>query len=106
MRTRDFVAFSSTLKPLELKAIGELSWVRHLAEGDVLYSPSEPGNALYVINRGTLEVVTPRKNGPPGNMLHLTRGDVIGDVEVFGDTPRLQLVRAHEASSLQCFPRA
>lgn len=104
MRQRDFFAFCTALKPIELKAIGELSWVRHLAEGDVLYSPGEPGNALYIVNRGVLEI-SPK--GRPGNkILFLGRGDLVGDVEVFADMRRTQLVRAKEAASLQCFPRA
>src|SRR5204863_1388457 len=36
----------------------------------------------------------------------LSRGDVLGEVEVFSESPRTRLVRAHEESSLQCFPRA
>jgi CRP-like cAMP-binding protein len=104
MRQRDFFAFCTALKPIELKAIGELSWVRHLAEGDVLYSPGEPGNALYIVNRGVLEI---SQKGRQGNkVVLLGRGDLVGDVEVFADMRRTQMVRAKEAASLQCFPRA
>ena len=105
MRHRDFFAFSSSLKPSEVKTIGQLSWIRHLNEGDVLYSPGEPGNALYIVNRGMLEVLPP-KSRPTSKSVFLTRGDLVGDLEVFGNTPRTQLVRAQEASGLQCFPRA
>jgi CRP-like cAMP-binding protein len=102
---RDFFAFCTTLKPSELKAMGELSWVRYVAEGDALYSPGEPGNALYIVNRGVLEVVT-QGSRPASKILLLYRGDLIGDIEVFADLRRSQLVRAKEASKLQCFPRA
>ena len=105
MRHRDLPAFCTSLKPSELKAIGELSWVRHLAPGAVLYSSGEPGNALYIINHGVLEVL-PQKNHPSARSVFLARGDIVGDVEVFLDIRRTQSVRAHEAASLQCFPRA
>jgi CRP-like cAMP-binding protein len=105
MRNVDFFAFCTSLKPIELKTVGQLSWVRHMAEGDVLYSPGEPGNALYIVNRGALEVV-PRKGRENQKKTYLSRGDLIGDVEVFADIRRTQLVRAMEATSLQCFPRA
>ena len=105
MRHRDFFAFCASLKPSEVKTINQLSWIRHLAEGDVLYSPGEPGNALYIISRGVLELLPP-KNRPNSKTISLNRGDVVGDLEVFGDTRRTQSVRAHEAASLQCFPRA
>lgn len=105
MRHRDFFAYCTSLKPLEVKTINQLSWIRHLAEGDVLYSPGEPGNALYIVNRGVLEML-PQKNRPNSKSVFLGRGDLVGDLEVFGDTPRTQSVRAQETASLQCFPRA
>src|SRR5205814_7411411 len=84
--------------------IGELSWVRNMNKGDVLYYPGEPGNALYIVNRGILEV-GPEKDGQYGISFYLSRGSVIGEVEVFSETPRTRLVRAAEETSLQCFPR-
>src|SRR5882724_1217993 len=105
MRPRDFFAFCTTLKPPELKAIGEFSWIRNLAEGEVLYSPGEPGNALYIVNRGVLEAL-PQKGRQNAKSVFLGRGDLTGDIEVFLDIRRTQLVRAQEAASLQCFPRA
>jgi CRP-like cAMP-binding protein len=105
MRQRDFFAFCTGLKPIELKAIGELSWVRHLGDGDVLYTPGEPGNALYIVNRGIVEVQSQTGSQRNKNLL-LGRGELVGDVEVFSDIRRTQLVRAKEPASLQCFPRA
>src|SRR6266550_5939775 len=105
MRDRDFFAFCTALKPPERKAIGELSWVRHLAQGAVLYHPGEPGNALYIINHGVLEAL-PQKARHHTNSVFLGSGDITGEVEVFLDIRRTHLVRAHEAASLQCFPRA
>ena len=106
MQGCDFFAFCTSLKRPELKAIGQLSWVRHMGKGEVLYHPGEPGNALYIVNRGSLEVV-PAKGSGSGQIMRLSRGDVIGDVEAFSDSPRTRLVRAGEdETSLQCFPQA
>src|SRR4051812_12566805 len=106
MQGCDFFAFCTSLKRPELKAIGELSWVRHMAKGEVLYHPGEPGNALYIINRGCLEVIPPKVLGT-SQVIRLTRGDVIGDVEAFSESPRARLVRAgDDETSLQCFPRS
>ncbi len=103
MPDRDFFAFCTSLTRPELKIIGELSWVRHLNEGEILYQPGEPGNALFIVNRGEIEVVD---ENVAGENLRLTRGQVIGDVEAFSELPRIQLVRALTVASLQCFPRA
>jgi hypothetical protein len=48
----------------------------------------------------------PPRNRQNAKNVVLGRGDLVGDIEVFGDTPRTQLVQAKEAASLQCFPRA
>jgi CRP-like cAMP-binding protein len=99
----DFFGFCTTLKPLELKAIGQLSQVRHLAEGEVIYSPGDSGDALYIINRGVVEVVQGHTNAATAET-YLSRGDIFGDVEVLTNLPRKNLVRTREPVSLQCFP--
>jgi CRP-like cAMP-binding protein len=103
MPDRDFFAFCTSLSRPELRTIGELSWVRHLNEGEVLYRPGDPGNALFIVNRGEIEITTDRL---ARESVVLTRGQVIGHVEAFSEMPRTQLVRAPTGASLQCFPRA
>jgi CRP-like cAMP-binding protein len=103
MVDRDFFGFCITLKPLELKAIGELSQTRHLPAGETIYAPGDPGDILYIINRGVVEAV----RGSAKNMsdAYLSRGDIFGDVEVLTELPRKYLVRTREPVSLQCFHR-
>ena len=103
-RGKDFFGFCTTLKPLELQAMGRLSEVRHLEEGEVVYSPGDPPESLYIINRGVVEVgeVNASKNAA---YTYLSRGDVFGDVEALSGLPHRHLVRTHETASLQCFRR-
>jgi CRP-like cAMP-binding protein len=103
-RGRDFFGFCTTLKPLERKALGGLSEVRHLEEGEVVYSPGDPAESLYIINRGVVEVA--QYNGDEKVAeTYLSRGDVFGDVEALSGLPHRHLVRTREAASLQCFRR-
>src|SRR6266404_10004786 len=104
MLDRDFFAFCTGLKLLELKAIGELSRVRHLGEGETIYSTDDPGDVLFIINRGVVEVIHPsaQKSAPAA---YLSRGDVLGDVETLSGLPRKHLARTCEPVSLQCFRR-
>src|SRR5450755_1514087 len=104
MLDRDFFGFCTTLKPLELKAMGKLSQVQHLNEGEIVYSPGDPGDALYIINRGVVEVVQGNTSQAPAET-YLSRGDIFGDVEVLTDLARKHLIRTREPVSLQCFPR-
>jgi CRP-like cAMP-binding protein len=102
MLARDFFAYCTGLKLLELKAIGELSRVRHLGEGETIYSTGDPGDTLFIVNRGVVEVIQPsaQKSAPAA---YLSRGDILGDVETLSCLPRKHIARTCEPVSLQCF---
>jgi CRP-like cAMP-binding protein len=104
MLDQDFFSYCTGLRLLELKAIGELSRVRHLGEGEIIYSTGDPGDALYIINRGVVEVIQPssEKSAPA---TYLSRGDILGDVETLSALPRKHIARSCEPVSLQCFQR-
>lgn len=101
MVDRDFFGFCTTLKPLELKALGELSQIRHLGAGETIYTAGDPSDTLYIINRGVVEAV--RDSVRTTSDAYLSRGDIFGDVEVLTSHPRKYLVRTREPVSLQCF---
>jgi len=104
MVDRDYFGFCTTLKPLELKALGALSHVQHLAEDETVYSTGDPGDALFIISRGVVEVIqTSAQKSAPAT--YLSRGDVLGDVEALSGLPRKHVVRTCEPVSLQCFLR-
>ena len=100
----DFFGFCTTLKPLQLKAMGELSRVLHLAGGETVYSPGDLGESLFIINRGVVEIASGDGTNATAET-YLSRGDIFGDVEALTESPRKQLVRTREPASLQCFPR-
>jgi CRP/FNR family transcriptional regulator, cyclic AMP receptor protein len=104
MLNRDFFAYCTSLKLLELKAIGELSRVRHLGEGETIYSIGDPGDALFIINRGVVEVIqsAAQKSAPTA---YLSRGDILGEVETLSGLLRKHMARACEPVSVQCFQR-
>ena len=54
---RDFFSFCTTLRPIELKALGELSHVRHLQKGELIYTTGELAEEIYSVNRGVVEVI-------------------------------------------------
>ena len=103
MVDRDFFGFCTTLKPLELKALGALSEIRHIAAGETIYAAGDPSDVLYIINRGVVEAIS--EGDEKTADAYLSRGDIFGDVEVLTDQPRKCLVRTREPVSLQCFHR-
>lgn len=104
MPSRDFFSFCTSLKPLELKALGELSYIRHVDRDVVLYSAGQHGDVLYIINRGTVELLNVDII-PPAITSTLSRGDFVGDLETLGGTVRLHSARAAEPLSIRCFHR-
>jgi CRP/FNR family cyclic AMP-dependent transcriptional regulator len=98
----DFFFYCTSLKLMELKAIGELSRVRHLGEGETIYSTGDPGDTLFIINRGVVEVIQTGQTSPEA---YLSRGDVLGDVEILSGVPHKNIARTCEPVSLQCFKR-
>lgn len=101
MPCRDFFAFCTSLTRVELRAIGSLSNVQHLGDGDTIYRPEDPGDALYIINRGVVELSQDASRGP----VCLKRGDIFGEAEALAGTTRKHRARTFEATSLQRFPR-
>jgi len=106
MSKSDFFTFITSLRPIELKAMGELSQVLHLDEGVTVYNSGEVSDAIYIINRGALEVVHEASNyGGRTRLSYLSRGDVFGETETRSDVPRKNAVRTCEPASIQRFQK-
>ncbi len=106
MAKNDFFSYVTSLKPIEMKAIGELSQVIHLEENAVIETGEKAADALYIVNRGAIEVIhaDPRMSGGQA-MSYLSRGDMFGETSVLSGTPTRNIFRACESTSVQCFRR-
>jgi CRP-like cAMP-binding protein len=106
MSKNDFFSFVTSLRPIELKAMGQLSEVLHLDEGVTIYHSGDESDALYIINRGALEVVHEMADhGMRTAVSYLSRGDVFGETEVLSSIPRMNGVRTCESASIQRFKK-
>lgn len=104
MAKSDFFSFVTSLRPTELKALGELSQVVHLEEGAMLESGHQAGDALYIINRGAVEVIHGDPQHQEGQaMSYLSRGDMFGETSAMSGIPSRNSFKACESTSLQCF---
>ena len=104
MTGRDFFGFCTSLKPLELKAIGALSHVRHIEADETVYRSGDSAETLFIINRGVVEMLQD-EGARRSAGTYLSRGDIFGDVEVLTGLPRKHCVRTREPVSVQCFER-
>ncbi len=105
MPKNDFFSFVTSLRPIELKAMGQLSEVLHLEEGVTIYRSGDESDALYIINRGALEVVHEDAGHGRTPVSYLSRGDVFGETEVLSDICRLNAIRTCESASVQRFKK-
>ncbi|MFL6541947.1 MAG: cyclic nucleotide-binding domain-containing protein [Chthoniobacterales bacterium] len=104
MGHRDFFAYCTTLKPLELKAIGEFSYVQHLASGRIVYSAGDASSTFYVVTRGMVELSGGEAIAGVDVKI-LGRGQFFGDLETLTAEPRRHTARARHPLSIQCFQR-
>lgn len=103
MAKNDFFSYVTSLKPIEMKAIGELSQVMHLEEGTEIQTGNQAADALYIVNRGAVEVIHGEGRGAGQAMSYLSRGDMFGETSALSGIPTSNVFRACESTSVQCF---
>ena len=101
MADKDFFAFCTSLKPIELKAMGELSGLSTSTKATSCIRPTILATRFNIINRGVVERYRTRRSAA-GRALDFSRGDIFGDCEALCESPRTHLMRAREKASLQC----
>jgi NTE family protein/lysophospholipid hydrolase len=80
----------------------ELSWVC-LARDEVLFREGDPGDALYVVLQGRLQVVRERPGLPPRVLREIGRGEPVGEIALLTGAARSSTIRAARDSELLRF---
>ncbi len=96
----DFLARTpvfSDLDPQFLEQLAAKAQTRHLAAGQWLIREREPGDAMYVIRAGRLEVVDEATGAV---IRELGRGDAIGELALLTGSPRSVSARAARATDV------
>jgi CRP-like cAMP-binding protein len=71
-----------------------------LDEGAVLCREGEPGDALYLVSRGSLGVFRQRPDGDEARLSTLATGDVAGEMALLTEEPRSATIRAEAESEV------
>ncbi len=75
--------------------------------GAVVFKQGEPGDRLYVIKSGVLEVITqPVDNTPSVTVAFLGVGEVVGELALLTGSPRSATIRCPENAELFCLNKA
>lgn len=91
------------LEERELKKIRALLEIRSFASGEEIIRESEPGGTIYLIHRGSVEVIKsdPNKPGrPPVRLAVLSTGDSFGEMEMIDCLPSVATVRTLEETDV------
>lgn len=83
-----------------LLALGERLEVVMLEPGQVLFERGDPGDSMYLVVDGVLDVVIARDDGDEWVIDQLAAGEILGEMALLSGQPRSAMVRAVQATEL------
>jgi zinc transporter ZupT len=89
------------LPPEEIEAILPYVRTRHLDAGETLFHAGDPGDALYIVAKGEVEVLGGGKQAAEARQIaRLSEGHAFGEMALISGGVRTATVRAAEAAEL------
>jgi CRP-like cAMP-binding protein len=87
--------------PLVLNAVVSQGTFETFGPGAIVFRQGEPGDRMYVIKSGVLEVITqPADNTPAVTVAFLGVGEVVGELALLTGSPRSATIRCPENAEL------
>ncbi|PTL76878.1 cyclic nucleotide-binding domain-containing protein [Vitiosangium sp. GDMCC 1.1324] len=100
------VSLLARLGEKEFLSVMEALELRDFQPGETIVEEGEPGNSMFAIVEGSVEVVRTLKSGRRRTVAFLGEGDFFGEVSILSDVPRLASVRAFERTAVLELTRA
>ena len=66
--------------------------------GEMLFNVGDPGDALYVVDTGAIEIGVVSPDGQKYGLSVMAEGDVFGEIALFDGSPRTAAARAQTQS--------
>lgn len=87
--------------PVVLTAVLSQGTFEHVGPAGIVFNQGDPGDRMYVIKSGVLEVVTqPSDNTPSVTVAFLGVGEVVGELALLTGSPRSATIRCPENAEL------
>jgi CRP-like cAMP-binding protein len=94
------VPFFQGLPRADLEQVARIARPRTLGAGEFLFREGDPGDRLYVVVDGVIEVLKERPLGDHARVALHRQGDAVGEMALLSDVSRPTSVRAVEDSRL------
>lgn len=78
---------------------------RSYAPGEVIIRQGDRGNAFFLIESGSVEVIRAPQKGRSRVLGRIGAGGIFGEMAIIDDRPRMATVTAVEATTCRVFPR-
>jgi CRP-like cAMP-binding protein len=89
-----------------LQAVLVQGRLEELGPGQVVFRQGEPGDRLYIVKSGVLEVVAAREGGEATTLAYLGEGEVVGELALLTGSPRSATIRCPERAVVLTLERA
>ncbi|MEQ6249364.1 Crp/Fnr family transcriptional regulator [Sulfitobacter sp. HNIBRBA3233] len=94
------IGFLSSASAALRNMIEERATRRHLAAGETLFSQGDPGDTLFAIASGLVEVSVLSKSGQKLGLDMMGAGELIGEIALFSPGPRTATITAIEPTEV------
>jgi len=90
-----------TLTPPQLLQLTHTANIQHFEAGSMILSEGTNADSIYVVAKGTVEVVLPRANQSDVVAVQLGPGKCFGEIEFFHEKKHLASIRASESGPVE-----
>jgi len=100
--------YSSVLNGLELETLASIQEIANrikVSAGEILFFQEDPGEALYMIEKGSVEISVMAANGRKLSLNVMRPNEVFGEIAVLDGGPRTATATVLEASTLLAVTR-
>src|ERR1700693_5262668 len=94
MRRREFIAFLSAhpffkgLEPELIDQVASHAITRVVKAGTAIYAKGDPGNSLFAVITGNVQISVPSVEGQDTVFAQLAAGEIVGEIALLDGRPR------------------
>ncbi|MCD6412762.1 MAG: Crp/Fnr family transcriptional regulator [Elusimicrobia bacterium] len=87
----------SKLSEKQMKQLSKISSVESFAKGDIIFSEESAGQILFFVISGRIKIYKSTPTGQVKTLTYLNKGDIFGEMAIFGGRSRSATARVMEA---------